>query len=657
MERNVLILCVMALFMVSCGGSRRLKELSRNNVSAALSIAGESGMRDLSDSLPEVAPQDRVAVVDRLGKVYVMDAEKDDEYGEMVISDKLSAVVVEARFLNVAERNGYVDLAFDVKVPKEMIASDWQVRMTPVLDYLGRRVQLDKILITGSRYREAQLRGYELYEKFLNSIIPEDADFISTYTHRRLLELFIERNFKEVAKLKGDTSFVDAAIVSNLFGVTKNEVVDHYTRGHLIRRNERRIADKERMFAKYVKVPIEKGGVRLDSVLHNPDSSLLYRYTHTIKAKRGLKRVDLTLGGEIYRSDKCIYTMAAAEPLTYYISSLTYFAERSVRYIKRVVERNLTANTISYIDFRTGSHEICDTLRNNYAEIGLLKKNIANILGDKSYVVDSLLITASCSPEGTLRTNEMLARMRAWAVREYFKEHVKSHLVENNSEYWELSLEGGMAGADKMQGARNQSEELDTKIRTGWIAEGWERLQGLIRRDSLIADKEFMEMCFEIADPDKRESKMMESPSYGYIRDELYPLLRCVKFDFYMHRKGMLKDTVHTTEIDTSYMAGVAALVDMDYGKAVTLLRPYRDLNSAVALLCMDYNGSALEVLNALPESAASEYMKSVAYARLGNGKRAVECFMRSVECNPSMRHRGNLDPEIAHLLKEYNLH
>ena len=67
------------------------------------------------DSLLEQAPVDRVAVVDIQGEVLIMDAVKDDESGEMVITDRIKAVVVEAKFRNVAERNGFVDIAFDIK--------------------------------------------------------------------------------------------------------------------------------------------------------------------------------------------------------------------------------------------------------------------------------------------------------------------------------------------------------------------------------------------------------------------------------------------------------------------------------------------------------------------------------------------------------------
>ncbi len=635
-----------AILLQSCAAKKKIQELVLNDVGVGVSIAGNVVMENLLDTLHDVPSEERVALVDRLGKAYVVDAVKDDELGEMVISEKLGAVVVEAKFRNVAERNGQVDIAFDVKVPAIMQASEWQVRITPVIDYLGQKVELDKVYVTGDKYRANQLRGYELYEKFLSSIIPSDTGHISIYTNKRLLELFIERNFKEISQLKNDTSIVDESLESELFGVTARQVIEHYTKEYLIRRNERRIANKERMYAKYVKVPLENGGIRLDSVINNPDSSVVYHYTHTIRAQRGLKRVDLVLAGEIYQSDKLIYTMPATGPLTYYISSLASLADNSTRFVKRIIERNVVANTVSYIDFKAGEHKVRDTLRNNAAELASLRKNIKNILEDKTYAVDSLIITSSCSPEGKYSANEILAEKRALAIKDYFISLLMSYSDSLNNEFWEISLDE--------EPDRNSDLPLAGKIGTRWIVEGWEELSLLIQQDSNITDRHYIENCMLIQDPDKREMAMLESVSGKYIKEMLYPCLRCVKFDFYMHRKGMLKDTIHTTEIDTLYMKGISALHEKDYKTAVTLLAPYRDINAAVAYICMDYNSSALSILDELPQNALCNYMKSIVYARLGSEHRAVEHFILAVKQNPSMKHRGNLDPEISSLLKKY---
>ena len=57
-----------------------------------------------------------------------------------------------------------------------------------------------------------------------------------------------------------------------------------------------------------------------------------------------------------------------------------------------------------------------------------------------------------------------------------------------------------------------------------------------------------------------------------------------------MHRTGMQKDTTHKTELDTIYMSGLSALENLDYKEAVRLLRPYKDYNSALALMAAGYN-------------------------------------------------------------------
>ena len=138
---------------------------------------------------------------------------------------------------------------------------------------------------------------------------------------------------------------------------------------------------------------------------------------------------------------------------------------------------------------------------------------------------------------------------------------------------------------------------------------------------------------------------------YRYMREKLYPKLRSVRFDFYMHRTGMQKDTVHTAEVDTVYMAGIEALEALDYKRAVTLLRPYDDFNSALAFMAADYNHSALDVLGRLCDTDPKVcYLKALVLSRLGQHDEALKYFDLCLAYDPYMRHRANLDPEM-HLL------
>ena len=97
----------------------------------------------------------------------------------------------------------------------------------------------------------------------------------------------------------------------------------------------------------------------------------------------------------------------------------------------------------------------------------------------------------------------------------------------------------------------------------------------MICSDSLVSNSSrrfYQETVLPVADPDLREQRLRKMPEYGYVRERIYPKLRTVKFDFHLHRKGMVKDTVHTAEIDTTYMHGVEALKQLDYPAAVALL-------------------------------------------------------------------------------------
>ena len=149
---------------------------------------------------------------------------------------------------------------------------------------------------------------------------------------------------------------------------------------------------------------------------------------------------------------------------------------------------------------------------------------------------------------------------------------------------------------------------------------------------------------------------MRPATSYRHIRESLYPRLRTVRFDFHLHRKGLQKDTIHTTVVDTAYMRGLQAIRDREYEQAVTLLRPYKDYNTAVAFCALDYNASALEVLEPMERTDKVLYLLAILYSRRGDDRRAVESYLKACRLNPTFVHRGNLDPEIAGLIRRYGL-
>lgn len=118
----------------------------------------------------------------------------------------------------------------------------------------------------------------------------------------------------------------------------------------------------------------------------------------------------------------------------------------------------------------------------------------------------------------------------------------------------------------------------------------------------------------------------------------------------------MQKDTIHTTVLDSTYMQGVQYLRDREYEKALTLLRDYRDYNTAIAYVSLDYNASAMAILQELKKTPQVNYMLALLYARNNDDQKAVQHYMDACKQEHSYVFRGNLDPEIYVLIQRYGL-
>ena len=140
---------------------------------------------------------------------------------------------------------------------------------------------------------------------------------------------------------------------------------------------------------------------------------------------------------------------------------------------------------------------------------------------------------------------------------------------------------------------------------------------------------------------------------YAYLKEVIYPQLRTVDFRYNLRRKGMVKDTIHTTELDTTYARGVELLQRRQYARALYILNDYNDRNTVVAHLSMDHNERALELLSTMPTDAVTEYLRAIACSRLGRKAEGREHFLEACRRDERMEYRGNLDPEISELLKD----
>ena len=660
----LLIMVIVLLCAQSCAGPSKLQQIQTERLQASIGLVEDASTSlSMTKGTPvyDIARPDTLVVHDDDGREMIIMKAIKDENGEMVATDVINAAVVEARFRNVAERHGKVDIEFQIRVPKEMQDEQWQLRFYPRMHILEDTLHLDQVVITGAKYRKAQLKGYQQYEKYLASIITDTTRFINM----RLLELFIQRNIPDLYAFKADSTDVadehfnailDTKVAGSFaseFGVTGRDAIEHYTNTISKRLNARRWEQREKMYRKYVKAPIVHEGLRLDTVITAANGDFIYNYVQTITTRPKLRKVDVVLSGDIFEQDKRLYEIPETEPLTYYISSLSAFLDGTPRYKKQITSRRVQANTACYIDFEQGSAEIDEDMSNNHFEIGRIKQNLASLIENKVFDLDSIIVTASCSPEGSVPFNTKLSQRRSESVSRYFEEYIRAYRDSLREENMVHVYFDGMAEEDIPGQTGN-----DVVFISRNNPENWRMLDVLIAQsDSLTANqkREYIDIC-EIRDLDAREEMLSRKPYYRFLREVLYPRLRTVKFDFHLHRKGMVKDTIQTTVLDEEYMAGVQAIRDRDYETAIQILRPYKDYNAAVAFCAMDYNASALAILETLPETDQVHYMLAVIYSRQGRDRDAVEHYLKACKLTPSYWHRGNLDPEIAALIKRYNL-
>ena len=612
-----IFMLLLAMISASCGPYRRVEDIRNGNVAMALSVA---------DEVEEEEPVKDEVVIDSIKSTLsdgplIMKAIKDTETGEMVATDVIRASKVVARFRNVAERAGYVSICFDVTVPQEMASSKWQLKIFPFMRMQNDRYALEPVYITGEQYRKQQLRGYERYRLFLSSIITDPEDFVRIGQ----LEIFLQRHFPDTYAMKTDSTYISDPVAENLFGVTQRDAFEHYRRNLRWRMNERRKERKDEMFSRYVKDPIPSDGVRLDTVLLMADGDFVYRYTHTFRSRPRLKKVMVSLEGKLYEDGDCIVDLPFPDELTFYISSLSSLTEDLQKYKMFIRQRTVHDHTKALIDFEHGSSEIDTTLGDNASELRRVRECIDDVLAREEYALDSLVIVASCSPEGSFTLNSKLSAARSESVRRYIGQYVPEH--------WKDSLKASA------------------------LPENWDHLLLLVENDTVLSRDVRRTITARVREmkggPDEVEAWMSGLPEYKYLREKVYPKLRNVRFDFHLHRVGMVQDTVVTTELDTMYMNGLQALKDLDYRKAVTLLRPYDDYNSALAFVCADYNHSALDVLDRLDLNDPRVcYLKAMVLARLGQYEEALKYFNLAVAHAPSMEHRANLDPEMYEIVK-----
>jgi len=603
--------------------------------------------------------------------------DKDRKTGEDIMSVSLNEVQVVSKSKNIAERFGKVSLDFKVEVPSSLIDNKWQVRLTPFADKNGKRIEFDKIFISGADFLRKQKAGYQMYQNFVNSIIPDSTYMqmlFDTKGYQKALNDIEEMFYLAWKKeLLSQDRFVDWKNIRNKRILLFNGIMErnrasinpddwkkvlpsyHLERNlatvpaqwdmymnatfsakpsHLSSKDSielskkffdyKRMGENERKkllvndkYSEYVIFP--KDPCKLDTIIQK-GNKFEYYYKQTIDIDENVRKIFLTVGGEVVAMDESRYHLPESDTITYYISSMIQFLDRTPHYKRIIVSRHAQANTTAYITFPVGTAKLIAT-DSNKQEIDKVLQTLHDLTFTGELVLDSVNMIATASPEGNALSNLRLSHQRSSSLKKYLLEKVDN--------------------ADNIKLFRPLA-----------IGEDWPGLSALIRADSTISNKSAaLDIINHTIHLDSRENKLKALPEYAHIKKTLYPKLRAVKFDFFLHRREMVKDTIHTTVIDTAYMAAIKMMEERQYKSALSVLTEYNDYNTAVCLMSMGYDTQAIDILDKLPQDGNSYYLLAILYMRLKQTEHALECFKKACAYDPSKFYRGALDPEINELI------
>lgn len=443
--------------------------------------------------------------------------------------------------------------------------------------------------------------------------------------------------------------------IAHINSLDSTDLVKKFYNTQKIARNEARKAMKDEKYHDIVRFPFNPDA-ELDTVIYAADQ-VKFLYSQKVPADENSARMKVYVVGNVLSGNGSKYPLPKSDTLTYLVSSMTKFIDKTPRYVRKIIARDAEANTSVNFYFPRNGFNLNETIAVNRKGVKKVKDLTLALMTDPVYKIDSLTLFASSSPEGSWRVNGEIAQKRAKSIRDVL---VREFTALYDSLSVGVNVEMDEAGNLIHREVKDEIPDLPNLMKIRTIPEDWNKLRSLIVSDADF--KGHKDAILRIIDreqePDRREwlIKSQYKSEYAYMLEKLYPIIRAVDFRFSLSRRGMKQDTIYTNEPDTTYARAVEYLEKRKYAQALEMLRPYDDVNTAIAYMSLGYDKAALRIFEKSPQTADNKYMQAILQARLGNEEKAVRLLLGAVDMNAQMKFRANLDPELSELVKKYGL-
>ncbi len=586
---KTLVSIALTVLMLSCAMTHSLQ---RSTPTADIHLPGNGPVEtpEVEDVERAVTQMRKISMNGGRDSAYLAEVERDST-GEVTIKgENIQTVYIVAKSKTVAERNGEIAIDFIVGIPAALQSSTWGLSLTPIIENNGMEEALQPLSIRGELFSDIQKRQYWQMNKYLNRILGDSTELTTT-----------------------------TGLAAKHY-----EAYNRYIAG-----GQKRRADKlESTYKQTISFPLpERSAARLRTDPQRRDTLLLHP---DLSADEGYEAPASFFRGRVDAIDRSRYDLSNSDTLTYTVTSMLSLLDNKPRYMLKIIDKYVEVRDRNYITFPVGRANVIDTMGQNHVQLDKIERLMDTLINQYEFFVDSITITASSSPDGSMATNNRIAGERARSIKE--------RLV------------------------RKFGHEVDTLIRTRSIGEDWTLLKRLIRHNSDVPNWEkITDMIDRSRNLDVTEQQIRQQfpGDYAFMKEILYPQLRAVDFRYNLRRVDMVKDTVVLTVLDTTYMRGVQQLRDRDYVGALRTLNDYKCQNLAIVLLSLSYDEAAFEILEQLPpaeKNPKTDYLSAIALSRMNRPREGLEYYLKAIQADPVLKFRGNLDPEIQILYKQNNV-
>ena len=151
----------------------------------------------------------------------------------------------------------------------------------------------------------------------------------------------------------------------------------------------------------------------------------------------------------------------------------------------------------AYLDFQVGKYAILPDFRNNALELAKIDNTVSTVVNDKNITLEGIILKGFASPEGSYKSNTVLAGNRVKALAEYIR---KKHDFKPEL----FTLDNG--------------------------SEDWEGLKAKVEADRSVPSREAVLAIINSNDePDKKDARLAAldgGAPYRYVLKNIYPSLR-----------------------------------------------------------------------------------------------------------------------------------